>query len=93
MADGFGFHSKLENVGTVSHLAKSGRLLVSSKKYVEVGVELIDSSGKKIGRVAEVIGPVTAPYLSVIPQTGRISKLLGQPVFVKQSKEEEGKVK
>jgi RNA-binding protein len=71
----------LEIAGTVSHLAKSGRLIVRSDKYIEPGVELVDSARRKVGRVAEVIGPVTSPYLSVIPKTDRIARLIGKPVY------------
>jgi len=34
-----------------------------------------------VGKVIEIIGPVAAPYASVMPLTGRPSKVLGERVF------------
>jgi RNA-binding protein len=66
------------------HLAKSGRLIVklnAAGAGVRAGELLVDGSGKRVGRVAELIGPVGAPYASVIPMTDRTSRLVGVKVF------------
>jgi RNA-binding protein len=75
---------KLKGIGEVMHLAKSGRLIVRLQdegKYIKSGELLIDSSGKRIGKVMEVIGPVNAPYASVAPLTDRVKKIIGTSVF------------
>ena len=75
---------KLKGIGEVMHLAKSGRLIVRLQdegKYIKSGELLIDSSGKRIGKVIEVIGPVNAPYASVAPFTDRVKKIIGTSVF------------
>jgi rRNA processing protein Gar1 len=69
----------------VVHLAKSGRLIVklnSTGAGLRTGDLLVDASGKRIGRVAELIGPVRSPYASVIPMTDRAGRLAGSKVFV-----------
>jgi RNA-binding protein len=66
------------------HLAKSGRLIVRLQeegKHLKSGELLIDSNGKRIGKVIEVIGPVNAPYASVAPYTDKIKKIIGTSVF------------
>jgi RNA-binding protein len=72
-------------VGEILHLAKSGRLIVkldsASGGRVKPGELLIDQSGRKVGKVAELIGPVTRPYASVITMTDRTSRLAGSKVF------------
>jgi RNA-binding protein len=75
---------KLKGVGEVMHLAKSGRLIVRLQdqgRYIKSGELLIDSNGKRIGKVIEVIGPVNAPYASVAPSTDRVKKIIGTSVF------------
>jgi RNA-binding protein len=75
---------KLKGIGEVMHLAKSGRLIVRLQeegRYIRSGELLIDSSGKRIGKVIEVIGPVNAPYASVAPSTDRVKKIIGTSVF------------
>jgi RNA-binding protein len=71
--------------GEVLHLAGSGRLIVKLNAArgdtVKPGVLLVDGSGKRIGRVVELLGPVKSPYASVIPMTDRASRLVGSKVF------------
>ena len=66
------------------HLAKSGRLIVrltSVHREPKSGELIIDTNGKRIGKVIEVIGPVTAPYVSVVPMIEKINKIIGIRVF------------
>src|ERR687892_1630863 len=66
------------------HLSKSGRIIVRLQKegkQIKSGQVLVDASGKRIGKVIEVIGPVNAPYASVAPFTDRIKKIIGTSVF------------
>lgn len=75
--------TNLGDVGEVMHLAKSGRLIVrlAPSSGVRPGELLVDSAGKKVGKVVELIGPVTAPYASVMPMTDRSSRLVGTKIF------------
>ncbi len=69
----------MNELGEVMHLSKSGRIIVRLQKdgkQIKNGQLLVDASGKRIGKVIEVIGPVKAPYASVAPFTDRIKKLL-----------------
>ena len=74
-----------DEVGEIIHLAKSGRLIVklsaTSAERVKAGEFLIDGSGRRVGRVAELLGPVKSPYASVITMTDKTSRLVGSKVF------------
>jgi RNA-binding protein len=77
--------TQTNEVGEIIHLAKSGRLIVKlnavGAERVRAGELLIDGSGRKVGRVAELLGPVKTPYASVITMTDRTSRLVGSKVF------------
>jgi RNA-binding protein len=77
--------SEADELGEIMHLARSGRLIVKlnavGAEKVKYGELLIDGSGRKVGRVAELIGPVRSPYASVITMTDRTSRLVGSKVF------------
>ena len=76
--------TKVGEIGEVMHLAKSGRLIIklnSAGTGLHAGELLVDVSGKRVGRVAELIGPASAPYASVIPMTDRTGRLAGTKVF------------
>lgn len=74
-----------QEVGEVMHLAKSSRLIVRLHgplgKETRPGEILVDQKGRGVGKVLEVIGPVSAPYASVIPLTDRTNKVLGMKVY------------
>lgn len=66
------------------HLAKSGRLIVklnAASAGIRPGEVLIDAAGRRVGKIVELIGPVSAPYASVIPMTDRTARLAGAKVF------------
>lgn len=71
----------LQEAGAILHQAKSGRLIVKVSKGVGVGSVLLDERGRKLGRVVELIGPVSSPYASVAPVTSRLGRK-GDRVFV-----------
>jgi RNA-binding protein len=77
--------TKVDDVGEIMHLARSGRLIVKLNTRgvdkVKPGELLIDGSGRKVGRVVELLGPVRTPYASVILMTDRTSRLIGSKVF------------
>jgi RNA-binding protein len=76
--------TKVGEIGEIMHLAKSGRLIVKlnvAGAGVKAGELLVDVSGKRVGKVAELIGPVSSPYASVIPMTDRTSRLIGAKMF------------
>jgi RNA-binding protein len=76
--------TKVGEIGEVMHLAKSGRLIVklnTASAGIRAGELLVDGSGKRVGKVAELIGPVSAPYASVIPMTDRTGRLMGAKIF------------
>ncbi|MGI0017033.1 MAG: H/ACA ribonucleoprotein complex subunit GAR1 [Nitrososphaera sp.] len=77
-------YTKVGEIGEVMHLAKSGRLVIklnAAGAMIRAGELLVDGSGKRVGRVVELIGPVNAPYASVIPMTDRTNRLAGAKVF------------
>lgn len=70
-------------IGEVMHLAKSGRLIVkiSREASPRPGELLVDGNGKRVGRITELMGPLNAPYASVISMTDKTSRLVGSKVF------------
>jgi RNA-binding protein len=72
----------LEEVGKVMHLAKSGRLIIKVDKWLKPGTILLDSKGRKLAKVTELIGPVKSPYATAIPLTKRIGRIIGTGVMI-----------
>ncbi|MCP8307670.1 MAG: hypothetical protein H3Z53_06875 [archaeon] len=72
----------MEEVGTVIHLAKSGRIIIKVDKWVKPGTILLNSKGRKLAKVTELIGPVKSPYATAIPLTERVERVIGTRVRI-----------
>ncbi|MDA4111870.1 MAG: Gar1/Naf1 family protein [Thaumarchaeota archaeon] len=72
----------MQEAGTVLHLAKSGRLIIKANSAIREGTVLVDEKGRSSGKVMEIIGPVSSPYLSAQPFTDRVERLVGTKLFV-----------
>lgn len=77
-------------IGEVIHLARSGRFVVKlfdTGSKLRGGEILYDDSGSRIGKVIEKIGPVSAPYASVLPLMDRPKKAIGAKLYSANSKQ------
>ncbi|MFI5419850.1 MAG: H/ACA ribonucleoprotein complex subunit GAR1 [Nitrososphaerales archaeon] len=72
----------MQEAGTVLHLARSGRLIIKATSPVREGSVLVDDKGRNAGKVLEILGPVSSPYLSAQPFTERIERLVGTKLYV-----------
>ncbi|TLY00812.1 MAG: hypothetical protein E6K95_07935 [Thaumarchaeota archaeon] len=72
----------MEDVGEFLHIAKSGRLIFHLSAQVGAGSILLDSKGRRLGRVVELIGPSSHPYASVAPTSSRVGGKKGDRVFL-----------
>jgi RNA-binding protein len=75
--------SSIVEAGEVIHIAKSGRLIlkIGTGIVMKSGENLFDNAGKKVGRVTELIGPVNAPYASVLLDNDQIKRSTGSKLF------------
>jgi RNA-binding protein len=74
--------SKLQEVGTLLHIARSGRLIVRLSKKVEPGSLLADSKGRSQAKVVELIGPTSRPYASASTTTNGVDARKGDKLFL-----------
>lgn len=75
----------MQEIGTVMHLANSGRVIVRLTQQVGEGQLLCDQKGTKVAKVMELIGPVSSPYASATPLTNSIKKYVEKKVFATDS--------
>lgn len=54
------------------------------ESYPDVGTELVDEGLDEVGRVVDVFGPVSRPYVAVSPVEGvAVATLLGSPLYAR----------
>ena len=73
----------MTEVGEIIHKAKSGRLILKlyNQTTIKTSDTIVDSQGKKLGNVNELIGSVNSPYASVILLKDDFKIKSGEKVF------------
>lgn len=70
----------MKEIGTVMHVAGSGRVIIRLTGAASEGDILCDKNGTKVALIREIVGPVAAPYASAEPLTNNIKKHMGSAV-------------
>jgi len=70
----------------VRALTPSKNIIVKTEKAPKIGSEVVDENLKVVGKVFDIIGPVSAPYAVVKPTVSEPVKLVNKPVYLLLSK-------
>tara|TARA_B100000686_G_scaffold108204_1_gene115306 strand:- start:1140 stop:1364 length:225 start_codon:yes stop_codon:yes gene_type:complete len=71
-------------LGKVSHLDSRNLAIVIADDKVSKNTKVFDSENKHVGRVVNIFGPVSQPYLAIAAKKGtRITRLVGREVYRK----------
>jgi RNA-binding protein len=73
----------LRRLGKILHVSITRSLIVKcdEPRFVKLGTRTCDSKLKEIGKVQDLFGPVSAPYVSIRPTTPSPSKYVGRIVY------------
>jgi len=75
----------MQRLGTVSRTAQ--HLLVvrcDGADHPDIGTEAVDESLSTVGRVVDVFGPVSRPYVAVSPESSvRPASVVGQRLYAR----------
>ena len=81
----------MQRLGRVSNVTPSRNIIVKTEKPPKIGSEVVDENLKVIGKVFDIIGPVSAPYAVVRPTIREPDKLVNKPVYLLLSKTKRSK--
>ena len=81
----------MQKLGRVRALTPSKNLIVKAEQAPKIGLDVVDESLKVVGRVFDIIGPVSSPYAVVKPSVGEPAKLVNRPVYLLLSKTKRSK--
>lgn len=72
----------MKTVGTILHVAGSGRVIIRLTGDASEGDLLGSNTGRRIARIREIIGPVRAPYASAESLTNNMARYVGTTVGI-----------
>ena len=81
----------MQRLGRVSNVTPSRNIIVKTENTPKMGAEVVDENLKVIGKVFDIIGPVSAPYAVVKPTIREPEKLVNKPVYLLLSKTKRSK--
>lgn len=81
----------LQRLGRVSNLTPSQNIVVKTEKTPKIGVPVVDENLKTVGKIFDIIGPVSSPYAVVRPTVKEPEKLVGKQLYLLLSKKERSK--
>jgi len=74
--------TRLQKLGKVRALTPSKNIIVKTEKAPKIGSEVVDEHLKCVGKVSDIIGPVSAPYAVVKPTIGEPATLVNKPLYL-----------
>jgi RNA-binding protein len=78
----------LQRLGKVLNVTPSQNIVVKIDKPPKMGAAVIDENLKTVGRIFDIIGPVTSPYAVIKPSVKDSQKLVARQLYVSSSKKE-----
>lgn len=71
----------MKRAGRIIHYTKYKVYVVEAEEKILPENKLVDSSGRIVGEVIDVIGPINKPFLVVKPLTDKPEKMVGAEVY------------
>ena len=81
----------MQRLGKVSNVTPSRNLIVKTENPPQMGFEVVDENLNVVGKVFDIIGPVSAPYAVIKPTVREPEKLVNKPVYLLLSKTKRSK--
>ena len=82
----------MQRLGRILNLTPSHNFIVKTEKTPKIGLSVVDQNLKVVGKVFDIIGPVSAPYAVVRPTVKEPEKLANQQLYLLLSKKERSKM-
>ena len=78
----------LQRLGKVLSVTPSQSVVIKIDKPLKLGTAVVDESLKVVGKVFDIIGPVSSPYAVIRPSIKDPEKLTNKQLYISSSRKE-----
>ena len=78
----------MQRLGRVLNVTPSQNVVVKTDKTPSIGSAVVDENLKVVGKIFDIIGPVSSPYAVVKPAIKEPEKLTNKQLYLLLSKRE-----
>jgi RNA-binding protein len=75
------------------HVSPSRNVIARIESVPKIGETVVDENLRPVGKVFDIFGPVSAPYVAIRPAIQRPEELVNRRLYVLPSKRRKEKVK
>ena len=81
----------MQRLGRVLSVTPSQNIVVKTEKVPKLGASVVDENLKVVGRIFDIIGPVSSPYAVIKPAVREPERLANKQLYLLLSKKDRSK--
>jgi RNA-binding protein len=71
----------LQRIGLILHISPSHNIIAKIEKLPRIGETVVDDKLKPVGKVFDIVGPVSSPYAAIVPTVRDPERLVNKVVY------------
>ena len=83
----------MQRLGRALYISPNRSVIIKVEIVPKIGEKVVDENLKPVGKVFDVFGPVSSPYVAVRPTIQKPEKLINNILYLLPSKRRMGKVR
>jgi len=72
----------LQRLGRVLHISPSRNIIIKTENIPKIGQTVIDENFKTVGKIFDLFGPVSSPYVAVRPTILKPEELTNKTLYI-----------
>ncbi len=76
----------MQRLGLILHMTPSRNIVVKLENVPRIGETVVDDNLKPVGKVLDILGPVSSPYATIAPAIQDPEKLVRKTMYILPSK-------
>ena len=76
----------MQRLGLILHVTPSRTIIAKIQNIPRIGETVVDENLRSVGRISDILGPVSSPYATITPTIQDTRNLLNRTVYIVPSR-------